>query len=122
MVVDKNGHGLVCAWALASRENKYIWNLMGASLRPGTKEIEPEVLMSDDKNSAWNGLTRVWPSLKHKLLCHWHLKKNVRKRCMSYEKLRTKKPSEKSKRSRSKTTPETKDQSTFAEVRKLAVC
>lgn len=70
VVVDKNGHGLVCAWALASRENKYIWNLMGASLRPGTKEIEPEVLMSDDKNSAWNGLTRVWPSLKHKLLCH----------------------------------------------------
>ena len=78
--------------------------------------------MSDDKNSAWNGLTRVWPSLKHKLLCHWHLKKNVRKRCMSYEKLGTQKPSEKSKRSRSKTTPETEDHNTFAEVCKLAMC
>ena len=86
VVVDRHGHGLVCAWALASRENKYIWQLIGESLRPPTKEIEPQVLMSDDKNSAWNGLTRVWPSLKHKLLCHWHLKRNVRKKCMAYEK------------------------------------
>ena len=37
--------------------------------------------MSDDSNSAWNGLTKVWPSLKHKLLCHWHVMKNVRERC-----------------------------------------
>ena len=86
VVVDKFGHGLVCAWGLASRENKVIWQLIGESLRPPTKEIEPEVLMSDDKNSAWNGLIRVWPSLKHKLLCHWHLKRNVRKRCMAYDK------------------------------------
>ena len=86
VVVDRHGHGLVCAWALASRENKYIWQLIGESLRPPTKEIAPQVLMSDDKNSAWNGLTRVWPSLKHKLLCHWHLKRNVRKKCMAYDK------------------------------------
>lgn len=41
---------------------------------------------------------------------------------MSYEKLGTQKPSEKSKRSRSKTTPETEDHNTFAEVCKLAMC
>ena len=97
VVVDKHGHGLVCAWALASRENGAIWQLMGQSLRSITKEIQPQVLMSDDKNSAWNGLTRVWPSLKHKLLCHWHLKRNVRKKCMAYDKPRSEKRTRKTK-------------------------
>ena len=85
VVVDKHGQGLVCAWGLSSRENHRIWQLTAHSLRPVARQITPEVLMSDDTNSAWNGLIRVWPSLKHKLLCHWHLKKNVRKRCMLYE-------------------------------------
>ena len=26
----------------------------------------------------WNGLTQVWSSLKHKLLCHFHVRNNVR--------------------------------------------
>ena len=40
--------------------------------------------MADDSNSAWNGLRRVWSSLKHKLLCHWHLKKAVREHCCGH--------------------------------------
>ena len=40
--------------------------------------------MSDDANSAWNGLKHVWSSsLQNKLLCHWHLKRAVRKHCMA---------------------------------------
>ena len=43
-----------------------------------------QVLMSDDANSAWNGLKHVWlSSLQNKLLCHWHLKRAVRKHCMA---------------------------------------
>ena len=119
VVVDKHGHGLVCAWALASRENKSIWQLVGESLRPVTKEIEPQVLMSDDKNSAWNGLTCVWPSLKHKLLCHWHLKRNVRKRCMAYDKPCLPKKKRKTKTS-SKTTRK-KDPSPSPEKEEVSV-
>ena len=41
-------------------------------------------MMSDDSNSAWNGLSRVWTTLKHKLLCHWHLKKSVKEHCCGH--------------------------------------
>jgi len=83
VVVDKYGHGLVCATAICSRENGVFWELVGKALRPEGKQIVPEVLMSDDTNSAWNGLKKVWPSLKYKLLCLWHVKRNVRKKCLA---------------------------------------
>jgi len=84
VAVDKYGHGLVVATAIASRENGLIWHLFGESLRSSAKGIRPRVLMSDDTNSAYNGLKIVWPTIEHKLLCHWHLKRNVRKKCMAY--------------------------------------
>ena len=81
MSVDKHGHGLPVGWAITSRENGVTWKLFGLALRHECGPIEPEVVMSDDDNSAWNGLTQVWRTLKHKLLCHWHIKQNVRKHC-----------------------------------------
>ena len=84
-VIDSNGSALLCGWALASRENHLIWEIFARSLLPATKGIHAEVLMSDDANCAYNGLIRVWPSIKHKLLCHWHVKRSVRKRCMACE-------------------------------------
>ena len=84
-VIDSNGSALLCAWALASRENHLIWEIFARNLWPATKGVHAEVLMSDDANCAYNGLIRVWPSITHKLLCHWHVKNNVRKRCMACE-------------------------------------
>ena len=83
LVVDRHGHGLVCAWAIGSRENHRFWQLFAESLFPRVKCILVQVLMTDDTNSAYNGLTRVWKSIEHKLLCHWHVKKNVRQQCMA---------------------------------------
>ena len=83
VVVDKYGHGLVCATAIASRENGVIWEIFGKALLTSRTQIRPEVLMSDDTNSAFNGLKKVWPSLQHKLLCLWHVKRNVRKKCLA---------------------------------------
>ena len=82
MVIDKHGHGLPVAWAITSRENQTTWKLFAKSLRTGSQSAKPEVMMSDDDNSSWNGLIVVWPSLKHKLLCHWHIKKNVKNHCV----------------------------------------
>ena len=39
-------------------------------------------MMSDDDNAAWNGLKRNWKSLKHKLLCQWHVDFTVKRRCL----------------------------------------
>lgn len=81
VVLDRHGHGLVVGWAISSKENHHTWMLMGKHLRPEALNSKPEVMMADDNNSAWNGLTTVWPTLRHKLLCHWHVMKNVRERC-----------------------------------------
>ena len=82
MVIDKNGKGLCGAWAISSRENTFIWNLVVQSLRPEARNIKPEVSMSDDDNAAWNGFRRkTFTSLKHKLLCWWHVDQNVQKHC-----------------------------------------
>ena len=80
-VINIFGQGLVCAHAISNRENSRIWHILGRHLRPAARACKPEVLMSDDTNSAWNGLRQVWPSLEHKLLCHWHIKSNVKKNC-----------------------------------------
>ena len=82
LVITKYGHGLPVGWAIASRENGYVWYLFSKSLRQESVNAKPEVMMADDSNSAWNGLRRTWNTLKHKLLCHWHLKKNVRAHCV----------------------------------------
>ena len=81
LVINENGQGLVTAWAITSRENGTIWYIMCKNLRPICIVLKPEVMMSDDTNAAWNGLRRVWTSLVHKLLCHWHLIKNVVSHC-----------------------------------------
>jgi len=89
LVINRYGVGFVIAWAIASRENALIWEILARSLRPPSLYANPEVLMTDDDNSAWNGLIRVWITLLHKLLCHWHIKKNVRQHCFgSQSKLR----------------------------------
>ena len=85
MVIDKFGHGLAAGWAITSRENSTTWRLFARSLYPEARNIQPEVIMTDDANSAYNGLKHVWNSLNHKLLCHWHLKRAVRKHCMACE-------------------------------------
>ena len=60
----------------------FIWNLVVQSLRPEARNIKPEVSMSDDDNAAWNGFRRkTFTSLKHKLLCWWHVDQNVQKHC-----------------------------------------
>ena len=81
VVVDRHGAGLVVGEAISSRENHVTWELMAKHFRQPSLDSNPEVMMSDDTNSAWNGLSRVWASLKHKLLCHWHVMKNVREHC-----------------------------------------
>ena len=74
--------GLCGAWAISSRENSFVWNLFVESLRPEAKNINPEVFMSDDDNAAWNGIRlKTFTSLKHKLLCWWHIDQNVQKHC-----------------------------------------
>lgn len=79
VVVDKHGCLLCGGWAISSRDNEKTWYLFGSNLRQHALDAKVEVLMSDDANGAWNALSRVWP-LKHKLLCHWHIKQAVRKR------------------------------------------
>ena len=81
LVLDRHGHGLVVGWAITSKENHRTWYLTCKNFRTESVNCKPEVLMSDDTNSAWNGLRKVWPTLKHKLLCHWHVMKNVREHC-----------------------------------------
>ena len=81
IVFDRHGHGLVVGWAISSKENQRIWELFAKNLRRESVDSQPEVLMTDDTNSGWNGFRRIWRSLKHKLLCHWHIMKNVRERC-----------------------------------------
>ena len=81
LVINDNGQGLVVAWAITSRENGTIWMIMCRNLRPKCLQCKPEVFMSDDTNSAWNGLIQVWSSLTHKLLCHFHLLQNVVSHC-----------------------------------------
>ena len=84
MVIDRQGKGLCAAWAIASKENYMIWYLTAKNLRPTALLIKPEVLISDDTNSAWNGFTMVWTvTLIHKLLCHFHLMQNIRKNVCS---------------------------------------
>ena len=84
VVIDRHGSGLVVGWGITSRENSTTWQLTCHNFRLSCREhAAPEVLMSDDSNSAWNGLTLVWGSLKYKLLCHWHFKRNVRARCLA---------------------------------------
>ena len=73
--------GLIAGWAVSSRDNNRTWELMCKHFRQPALSCNPEVLMSDDTNAAWNGLVRVWGSLKHKLLCHWHIYENVKKKC-----------------------------------------
>ena len=82
LVINQYGKGLIVGWAISSRENFFIWKLLAQSLRPDSLRVKPEVLMSDDDNASWNGLKLVWTSLKFKLLCHWHVKKNVRNNCI----------------------------------------
>ena len=82
LVVDIFGQGYPIGWCITSRENGLIWNIFALSLKKKTGHVSPQVLMADDDNSAWNGLRAVWPSLKYKLLCHWHVKKNVRQHCV----------------------------------------
>lgn len=82
LVIDKQGSGLPVGWAIASRENAYVWYLFSKSLREEALAAKPEVIMSDDSNSAWNGLRATWSSIKHKLLCHWHIKRNVKLHCV----------------------------------------
>ena len=60
-----------------------IWKLFGKSLRPAALQSQPQVIMSDDTNSAYNGLKLVWASLTHKLLCLWHVMRNVKKKCLA---------------------------------------
>ena len=81
MVVDEHGKGFPVAWAITSRENALIWQLVASSIERKSGHYSPEVMMADDANSAWNGCRAVWPTLKHKLLCHWHIKKNIRLHC-----------------------------------------
>ena len=81
MVINRYGKGLPVAWAISSRENAHVWKILGRSLRTSSLTAKPEVMMSDDDNSAWNGLTQVWTSLRHKLLCHWHIWNTVRDHC-----------------------------------------
>ena len=81
MVVDRQGNGLAVAFGIVSRENQKTWELLARSLRPESLASRPEVMMSDDTNSAWNGLTKVWKSLEHKLLCHFHVGTNVKSHC-----------------------------------------
>ena len=83
-VINVFGQGLVCGHGITNRENARTWYLTVANLRPVALACKPEVLMSDDTNSAWNGLRLVWPSLRFKLLCHWHVRQNVRKRCYGH--------------------------------------
>ena len=70
LIINRYGVGFVIAWAIASRENSFIWELLARNLRPSSLNAKPEVLMSDDDNASWNGLIKVWLSLVHKLLCH----------------------------------------------------
>ena len=70
LVINRYGKGFAVAWAISSRENTLIWKIVVRSLRPNSLQVKPEVMMSDDDNSAWNGLKQVWSTLKHKLLCH----------------------------------------------------
>lgn len=81
LVINRFGVGFIIAWAICSKENALVWEILARSLRPVSLRTNPEVFMSDDDNSAWNGLIRVFVSLLHKLLCHWHIKKNVRQHC-----------------------------------------
>ena len=81
MVLNMWGQGLSVAWGISSKENHRIWYIFGKSLRPESLQAKPEVWMSDDTNSSWNGLIQVWTTLQHKLLCHFHIKKSVRKKC-----------------------------------------
>jgi len=81
VVVDRHGKGLVVAEAISSRDNHRTWELLATHLRQPGLSSNPEVMMADDTNAAWNGLRRVWKSLKYKLLCHWHIMKNVRLHC-----------------------------------------
>ena len=81
VVIDRYGKGLVIGWAITSRENLRTWEILAKSLRESSLSAQPEVLMSDDDNSAWNGVSLIWKSLKHKLLCHWHIKQNIHKHC-----------------------------------------
>ena len=113
VVVDKYAHGLVCATAIASRENSVIWEIFGKSLFTARPEVRPEVIMSDDTNSAFNGLKKVWPSLIHKLLCLWHVKRNVRKKCLACQGPSTKKTTvSKKKNSKDKEEEEVKTKGT----------
>lgn len=89
LVINCYGVGFVIGWAISSRENAFIWELSARHFRPCSLNARPEVLMSDDDNASWNGLIRVWVTLLHKLLCHWHIMKNVRQHCFgSQSKLR----------------------------------
>ena len=81
LVLDRYGQGFPCAWAISSRENGYVWFLVGRALRKESQDAKPEVLMSDDTNSAWNGLRKIWKSLKYKLLCEWHIQRNIKLHC-----------------------------------------
>ena len=66
VVVDRHGAGLVVGEAISSRENHRTWELMARHFRRPSLESNPEVMMSDDTNSAWNGFSRVWSSLLSK--------------------------------------------------------
>ena len=62
VVADRHGTGLLVGEAITSRENHRTWELFAKNLLPMTRP--PEVMMSDDTNSAWNGLRRVGSDLK----------------------------------------------------------
>ena len=81
LVPDRFGNGLAVAFAISSRDNARTWELFGKALRPASRSSKPEVMMSDDTNSTWNGFMPIWCTLKFKLLCHWHVMRRVREHC-----------------------------------------
>jgi len=76
MTVDEFGSGCPVAFCFSNRSDEVIFRLFFEKIKVKVGIINAKVFMSDDAPAFYNAWHRVMGSVKHQLLCSWHVNKN----------------------------------------------
>ena len=79
MVKDEFGEGIPVAWLITNHEDVWALDPFFASLKERVGDIAVTDFMSDDAEAFYNSWTRNFPQPKRRLICSWHIDKNLRR-------------------------------------------
>lgn len=66
-------------FALCSNEERRMIRCIFRCLKERSRNLTPEILLSDDDNNCWNVASSIFPSIHFHYLCVWHVDKNWRR-------------------------------------------